>query len=379
MNYFRLTLLLLAFAELGFSQIKSIVYCDTVVNPQSISFKDTCYSFVTDSLTHNLGFVPQTTGKLYKYFKYVGDEDVIITRAWTGDPHFICDYPQEKLKKNEIYHFTVCFTFIKRPGRFKKMMGFELSNGERISFTFSGIGIPSTISDFQLIGDFSQGYAPASYLDNWVFIDNTFTKVLDIPYECVTQTNELDNSVYIYGFSDGMAPVKNSEGLYSFINLKGELITGFRFKDFREFKSGIAPVCVNSESYENCWGYINKKGQWIVEPKYYNAYSINDGLALVELNNRYGFINEIGGIAVPIKFTFAGNFCDGLCFVSQTDEFGEFYVINSKGDIVISGPFDDFCNFENGTAIVQKGQKCLRINTKGEIVEILHDSFCGND
>jgi hypothetical protein len=108
----------------------------TTENPNSIEFKDTLFSIVTDSLSHNLGDIPAVNNKLVKYFKYIGKESVCIVKAWTSDPHFICEYPNEPLVIGKIYSFSVCFSNNGRVGHFNKVMGFDLSSGERISFRF---------------------------------------------------------------------------------------------------------------------------------------------------------------------------------------------------------------------------------------------------
>lgn len=108
----------------------------TTENPNSIEFKDTLFSIVTDSLSHNLGDIPAVNNKLVKYFKYIGKESVSIVKAWTSDPHFICEYPIEPLVIGKIYSLTVCFSNNGRLGHFNKVMGFDLSSGERISFRF---------------------------------------------------------------------------------------------------------------------------------------------------------------------------------------------------------------------------------------------------
>ncbi|MEI6349085.1 MAG: hypothetical protein WCP69_14150 [Bacteroidota bacterium] len=108
----------------------------TTDNPNSIVFKDTLFSIVTDLLNHNLGDIPAVNNKLVKYFKYIGKESVCIVKAWTSDPHFICEYPIEPLVIGKIYSFTVCFSNNGRVGHFNKVMGFDLSSGERIYFRF---------------------------------------------------------------------------------------------------------------------------------------------------------------------------------------------------------------------------------------------------
>lgn len=107
----------------------------------TILFRDTVEQLAFDSATTRLYGMEKGTFRLVKYFKYVGDTPVVITKAWTGDPHYICNYPNEPLMPGEIYSFKTCFSFY--PGLFHKLMGFELSNGKRITLIYKGSVLPS--------------------------------------------------------------------------------------------------------------------------------------------------------------------------------------------------------------------------------------------
>jgi len=122
---------------------KSSKLSEDIIN---ITFKDTVFNFAFDSIAHNLGNIVPTNenNRLVKYFKYIGTEPIIITRAWTGDPHYICEYPRESLIPNKIYSFTICFYHQDRQGKMTKVMGFDLSDGNRISFKFTGTYLPIT-------------------------------------------------------------------------------------------------------------------------------------------------------------------------------------------------------------------------------------------
>lgn len=109
-----------------------------ISNLDSIVFRDNVNGWRADSMTHNLGIMPPVNIALFKYFKYVGDDTVTITGAWTGDPHYICEYPRDTLVKGKIYSFNVCFYFQGGLGYFNKMMGFNLSNGQKIAYEFEG-------------------------------------------------------------------------------------------------------------------------------------------------------------------------------------------------------------------------------------------------
>lgn len=107
----------------------------------SVELRDTIYQFVFDSLNHDLGIIDpkiKGTSHVKKYFMYFGNEPMLISRAWTGDPHFICDYPKEPLEKGKLYSFTICFYHQGRGGILKKRMGFTLMNGNRITMNFKG-------------------------------------------------------------------------------------------------------------------------------------------------------------------------------------------------------------------------------------------------
>ncbi len=101
-------------------------------------YADTLQDIATDSFSHDLGNIPMVNNKLTKPFIYTGTDTLFIIRTWTGDPHYICEYPKEAIVKGKTYAFTVCFWNEGRPGLFNKTMGFELSNGKRIVFVFKG-------------------------------------------------------------------------------------------------------------------------------------------------------------------------------------------------------------------------------------------------
>jgi hypothetical protein len=110
----------------------------------NIIFKDTLFNIAFDSVSHDLGMIKPTNenNKLVKYFKNIGRDTIVIARAWSGDPHYICEYPKEPLLPNRIYSFTVCFWHEGRQGNLNKTMGFDFSNGNKVSLKFSGKYLP---------------------------------------------------------------------------------------------------------------------------------------------------------------------------------------------------------------------------------------------
>ena len=111
----------------------------TVQDTSNIIFKDTLFNFVFDSLTNNLGLIPNNENKkLVKCFKYIGKEPIVFSNARGGDPHYICYYPKEVIIPNKIYSFTVCFWHKKRWGNMAKNINIYFSNNTEILIKFKG-------------------------------------------------------------------------------------------------------------------------------------------------------------------------------------------------------------------------------------------------
>lgn len=120
-----------------------------LLDTTNITFGDSIFNMVVDSIFNNLGQIVPTNdnNRLVKHFKYIGTVPIFITRVWTEDPHFICEYPKEQLIPHKIYSFTVCFCHQDRQGNMTKIMGFDLSDGNKISFKFKGTYIPTIKQD----------------------------------------------------------------------------------------------------------------------------------------------------------------------------------------------------------------------------------------
>ena len=64
------------------------------------------------------------------------------------------------------------------------------------------------------------------------------------------------------------------------------------------------------------WGYIDKSGEWVIEPEYEQACMFSDGLGLVYSEDKgAGFVNAQGELVVS-GYIAATSFSDGVAFVS---------------------------------------------------------------
>ncbi|MBC8000695.1 MAG: WG repeat-containing protein [Leptolyngbya sp.] len=140
-------------------------------------------------------------------------------------------------------------------------------------------------------------------------------------------------------FSEGLAIAKrggNSGWGYVDSNLEF-VIPANSFLDARHFKDGLAAVAADVddegrmvsvvhgaiEPAHKKWGYVNRKGDWVIKPEYSSAECFSEGLACVSSTEsiglhakRYGFIDKTGKFVIEPKFSFAESFSEGLAAVA---------------------------------------------------------------
>ena len=124
-----------------------------------------------------------------------------------------------------------------------------------------------------------------------------------------------------------------------------------------KFKEGFATVQKDGK-----FGYINTKGEQIVECKFDYAMDFKEGFARVQKDDKYGYINTKGEQIVECKFDSVSDFKEGLAAVLKDGKWG---YINTKGEQAIECKFDDAKYFYEGFAAVKKDGKWGYINTKG--------------
>jgi hypothetical protein len=115
-------------------------------------------------------------------------------------------------------------------------------------------------------------------------------------------------------FSEGLAPVLVqtkgwSGGRWGYVNTRGETVIEPRFTEAGAFSDGLALV----KDVAGRLGYLDRTGHWSVPPSFLEeAWPFSDGLALVKLNGRYGFIDKAGEFAIPARYFRAESFSEGL-------------------------------------------------------------------
>ena len=179
-------------------------------------------------------------------------------------------------------------------------------------------------------------------------------------------------------FSEGTCIVR-SDGKYGVIDMKGKEIIPCTHEHIYDCSEDMFLYRTKDEDYNYWYGWLDKKGNVVIEAQYSDAGLFNDGLALaIRKNdkkswiNEYAFINKKGEIVVDFN-TYAKmqSFSEGLAAVNvENDNKDVWGYINTKGEVVIAPTYGYAYSFGDGVAIVGKNDKKFVIDTKGEVVFI---------
>lgn len=149
---------------------------------------------------------------------------------------------------------------------------------------------------------------------------------------------------------------------FTYIDKKGQIITGRRFVGARDFSEGLAPVQERDQ-----WGFINKQGAMAISPRFEDAWSFASGLTLIRAGKLYGFANREGHIQIAPSYVYAESFSEGLSVVSTDGK--HYFYIDKEGKKAIKETFDLASPFFKGLAHVHlNNRKEAYIDTKGRRV-----------
>ena len=113
------------------------------------------------------------------------------------------------------------------------------------------------------------------------------------------------------------------------------------YDELTSFSEGYAAVKKGEK-----WGYIDTKGQEVVQCQYTEAYSFHEGLAAVQKNGKWGYIDTQGKEVVPINMEAiqAGRFSEGFAFI-LIDYDESFIVIDKTGKKMFGGKCGNYFGF----------------------------------
>ena len=85
---------------------------------------------------------------------------------------------------------------------------------------------------------------------------------------------------WVGGFSEGLAPAQNADGLYGYLDASGAVAIPFAFSDTQGFDNGYADASPRED--ESLHGLIDPSGRWVIEPTDLGRIGVGpDGVAVV--------------------------------------------------------------------------------------------------
>jgi hypothetical protein len=199
----------------------------------------------------------------------------------------------------------------------------KTANGERWGY-IDATGAVVIPPQFEESSDFSDGLARFGVnvknplADKYGFVDRTGRVVIEPTYR------------HVEPFSEGLATIavpypSSSPGSYGgfsykvgFINTKGDFVIPDQFYIAKSFSEGLAVACNGKFRASKC-GFIDKFGKWAIEPKFDfdEVQSFSDGLAAIEVNNKWGYIDKTGMVIIEPQYDEAKRFSEGLAVVAS--------------------------------------------------------------
>jgi len=248
------------------------------------------------------------------------------------------------------------FTMLSAAGMFGGNRGFQngllaVKRSERWGYldTQGKLAIPLK---YTRATNFDNGHAIVAKGDKYFVIDKKGTE---------TEIN-MEDIAKIQHFSEGLVPFYSKKKKWGYLGTDGKVAIEAQFKAIGYFHNGYAWARDKKGKY----GYIDKKGNWILEPIYDSAkdFDKESGLARVKLKGKWGYVNSKGDF-LKVDTEKWGDFRDGLAKGRKDGHIG-FY--DNTGKWVIEPILQGSRNFKNGYCAAKKDEMWGLINKEGEWV-----------
>lgn len=171
-----------------------------------------------------------------------------------------------------------------------------------------------------------------------------------------------------------LIPVSNDGGRWGYIDHKGEYVINPQFEDADHFSDGLAKI----KSADGKTGYINKKGEYVIPATYKSGTAFGDGLAFVVAEGGFPTCIDKNG---ETRFTlnaarYVSAFSEGLAtFIAEDGKYG---FVDKTGKVVVNAQFDGASLFSGNYARILQKSELGFIDKTGKITINPQFSEVGN-
>lgn len=164
----------------------------------------------------------------------------------------------------------------------------------------------------------------------------------------------------IGSFDDEVAAARLA-GNGGLINSKGQRIGNQKYNQaLTNFSEGLMAVSVDTRV-----GYLNRRGEWAIHPKFNSGRAFSEGLAAVKIGEKFGYIDKAGRVIIKPQFDEAIEFSEGLASIRIGTSYG---FIDRKGVLRIRPRFNSVTSFRGGAALARMWDSEGYINRNGEFI-----------
>ncbi|MCP4589425.1 MAG: WG repeat-containing protein, partial [bacterium] len=113
--------------------------------------------------------------------------------------------------------------------------------------------------------------------------------------------------------SDGEVPAYpplfaiRTKGKRGFIDIMGDIVIRPQFARVEDVFYGRLAYASSGGLY----GYINREGEWAIQPEFYVVQPFSEGRAPVMIDGKWGYIDETGDVVIPPRYDSVRPFCEG--------------------------------------------------------------------
>lgn len=160
--------------------------------------------------------------------------------------------------------------------------------------------------------------------------------------------------------------IADSNGGIDFIDLSDEQLNALKASliDDSEFHDGLAKLEMGDK-----WGFINKTGAFVVNPQYDEVEDFKDGYATVRCDHKWGIINAKGELIIePIASESYGlRLLDKGCFVAKVG-YNQYGIITNGNKWIVEPIYEDLSFLCDGLIAAKKDGKYGFINLQGTVI-----------
>lgn len=145
----------------------------------------------------------------------------------------------------------------------------------------------------------------------WSFINSTGDVITSKNYNAIA----MDERKVVFHNERAFA---QRDGIYYMLDINGKELPKVQFEDAKTFLPDSLYAAVKAGGK---WGFVDKDGKMKITPQYDDARSFSNGIAAVKVNGLWGFIDTSGKMVIETQFDDARD-CNskGCLFVKTLDE-----------------------------------------------------------